>query len=256
MAYRCTFGTEAGQLQLVGGESSPSDEHLADVLEAGLRYFPGKGFIQLAFPTAESLQQLFEALGRRHLWCYCNEGDDGGAKAGSWSFSLLDREAVTALRSHAPNEPSFARLLLLHDVIERVANELQTNATEEHGQRRKGHPSRQGNALQNLWLRLAMAISTRRNAMSLTDHRDGAGKCTCTCRPMLTCTCTCTSTCTCSCRKTLPARGERRNLAAERRALDRVRRARHEEETRGRPASVGAITPREAEPLQRQRVRD
>ena len=131
MAYRCTYGTEAGQLQLVGGESSPSDEHLTGVLEAGLRYYPGKGFIQLAFPTAESLQQLFEALGRHDLWCYCNEGDDGGAKAGSWSFSLLDREAVTALRSHAPNEPSFARLLLLHDVIERVANELQTNATEE-----------------------------------------------------------------------------------------------------------------------------
>ena len=215
MEYRCTFGTEAGQLQLVGGESSPSDEHLTGVLEAGLRYYPGKGFIQLAFPTAESLQNLFEALGRHDLWCYCNEGDDGGAKAGSWSFSLLDREAVTALRSHAPNEPSFARLLLLHDVIERVANKLQTNVTEDPGQRRKGHPSRQGSALQNLWLRLAMAISTRRNAMSLTDHRDGAGKCTCTCRPMLTCTCTCTSTCTCSCRKILLACGEPQDLAAE-----------------------------------------
>jgi hypothetical protein len=131
------------------------------------------------------LGYLFLPEVREFITRHTVEGDDEGAGAGSWSLSLLT--SVTALRSRAPNEPSFARLLKLHDVVEGVANGLQTNVTEEPGQRRKGHPKRQGNALQNFWLRLSMPISTRRNAMSLTHHRDGAGTCTCTC----TCTCPC-----------------------------------------------------------------
>ena len=155
------------------GEPTATDELLISVLKNGVCYNATGGLIQLGFPTPQSREELITALSKHRLWRYAKGGDDDaeGLGAGTWSYSLMSQDAVDALRPLALDEPALTALLRLHDALEAAARAVPTEQAGAPSEPRRGDPSRQGNPLQSLVLRLCTPTDTP-SVMSLTHHRD------------------------------------------------------------------------------------
>ena len=170
------FGDGAGELEFRQGTPSPqADTILTDVLSEGLSYY-ASGLLQLAFPTPPAREGLIREVSEHSLWRFANGGDADGLGAGSWSCCLIEQTAVDAMRKLAtPEHPGIGQLIRLHDILQNVATDIHARATrpaEAPGQKRKGSPDRQGDALQNVTLRVHVPTPHDTSAMSSVHHRD------------------------------------------------------------------------------------
>ena len=156
--------------------STSRTDILKAVLDEGLQYHPGGGLLQAACPSALERSALITAISKEKLWRFSGGGDDSGVGARSWTYSLMRVVDVDGLRQLARAQPLFARLLQLHDSVQKIAKELEGPDEPATTDARKGPAGRKEDALQNMWIRLCLPKRSGRKPMTLGFHRDLHGE--------------------------------------------------------------------------------